>query len=213
MIWTNSQSLFTGMRSIAFGLLGLLTFESVTAQMCKWIDENGVSHYAERCPEGIDSEQLTLDENLSKEQQADAARRSEELLRTSSERKIESQPQSSSFDGLSTPYSRKKSTFSLADVRCPTAYTIKRIKKMEIQCEQAREQKIAPFRKAEIAKCITAQEKSPEECKKFHANYLNSNEPPNPGISGRRVFDNLPECQTFYFCRFAAGLDKEWKID
>jgi len=211
MIWTANQSLFTGMWPIVFGLLGLLIFESVTAQMCKWFDENGVSHYAEQCPEGIEGEQLILDEGPSKQQQAESESQSEELLKISSERKIENQSQSPSFDDLSTSHSRKKDTFTLTDVRCPTAYTIKRIKNMEIQCEQARERNIAPFRDAEIAKCIKAQNKSPEECEKFHANYLNSDEPPTPGISGRRVFDNLPECQTFYYCRYEAGLDKEWE--
>jgi len=211
MISANSQSLGTGMRSVVIGLLGLLVIEPLTAQMCKWVDKNGVSHYAQQCPEGIEGEQLMLDESPSKEQQAEAARRSEELLKTSADRKIESKPQSPSFDDLLTTQSRKKSTFSLADVRCPTAYTKKRIKNMEIQCEQARERNIAPFRDAEIAKCIKAQNKSPEECEKFHANYLNSDEPPTPGISGRRVFDNLPECQTFYYCRYEAGLDKEWE--
>ncbi|MFC1796929.1 DUF4124 domain-containing protein [Pseudomonadota bacterium] len=211
MIWTDNQSLFTGMWSIIFGLLGLLTFESVTAQMCKWIDENGVSHYAEQCPKGIEGEQLILDKSPSKQRQAEAARRSEGLLKNSSANKIESQLQSPFFDNPSTRHSRKKTTFTLADVRCPTAYTFKRIKNMEIQCEQARERNIAPFRDAEITNCIKAQNKSPEECEKFHANYLNSDEPPTPGISGRRVFDNLPECQTFYYCRYEAGLDKEWE--
>jgi hypothetical protein len=36
-------------------------------QFCKWVDENGVSHYAETCPEDVDGQQVNTDPGPSQE--------------------------------------------------------------------------------------------------------------------------------------------------
>ena len=64
---------------------------------------------------------------------------------------------------------------------------------LDRRCEDAREQKIAPLRAAEIAKCKEEGEKDPAWCERYFADY---------GAGGRTLqgnyrppmFNDLPEC-------------------
>lgn len=43
------------------GIASIVTGVSAQADICKWIDENGVTHYAAECPEGVDSRQIEIE--------------------------------------------------------------------------------------------------------------------------------------------------------
>lgn len=58
----------------------------VRASFCKWVDEQGVTHYAEKCPKSVDAKPVKIQPPPS-EQQVEAARmRSEALLREKTSR-------------------------------------------------------------------------------------------------------------------------------
>ncbi|MDH3903893.1 MAG: DUF4124 domain-containing protein [Xanthomonadales bacterium] len=56
-------------------------------EMCKWVDENGTIHYAEKCPEAVDSVKVEIQPPPSQAQMAEAERRSTESRRILSDRK------------------------------------------------------------------------------------------------------------------------------
>jgi hypothetical protein len=58
---------------VAAALFGTLTLaDPAGAGICKWVDENGVTHYAERCPEQVDAREIEIQPPPSQEQ-VDAA--------------------------------------------------------------------------------------------------------------------------------------------
>ena len=57
-----------------------------TAGICKWVDENGVVHYAETCPEDAKTSEVHIHAPPSQEQIEATTRRSEESLRTTKAR-------------------------------------------------------------------------------------------------------------------------------
>lgn len=62
------------------GILALLLGGLLCADICKWVDEQGVTHYAERCPEGVAAETVEVEPPLTEAQQEAARQRSETLL-------------------------------------------------------------------------------------------------------------------------------------
>lgn len=69
----------------ALGLYTLLLASPAWAEMCKWVDELGVTHYAEQCPDNVDAQEVEI-RALPSSQQVEAARKRAEalLLRSSS---------------------------------------------------------------------------------------------------------------------------------
>lgn len=65
-----------------FGIFFLLTCGILWADICKWVDDRGVTHYAERCPEEVDSEPVEIQPPPTEAQQEAARQRSEALLQS-----------------------------------------------------------------------------------------------------------------------------------
>ena len=64
---------------------------------------------------------------------------------------------------------------------------------LDRRCEDAREERIAPFREAEIAKCLQTETGDQAWCETFWADYGD----PRRTVSGAlipRLFHDLPEC-------------------
>lgn len=59
-----------------FGVLALVVAGVASAGMCKWVDENGCVHYAETCPEGVNSTEVQIQAPPSQEQVAEADKQS-----------------------------------------------------------------------------------------------------------------------------------------
>ena len=70
----------SGLFAMFSGIYVLLTSGILCADICKWVDEQGVTHFAERCPEGVTAETLELRPPLTEAQQEAARERSEALL-------------------------------------------------------------------------------------------------------------------------------------
>jgi hypothetical protein len=65
---------------LTISALALLTSSAFGAGICKWVDEQGVAHYAEKCPDNVEAREFEIRAPPS-EQQVEAARnRSEALL-------------------------------------------------------------------------------------------------------------------------------------
>lgn len=56
--------------SLLAGLVTALSITAAYAQMCKWVDENGVVHYAQTCPEGVKTERIEIEEPVQPAAQA-----------------------------------------------------------------------------------------------------------------------------------------------
>ena len=76
----------------------------------------------------------------------------------------------------------------------------KNLKELGLRCEEAREKKIAPLRKAAIEECV-AKDRSPkdarEKCEKFYVDY-GAGARYKTGGHKERMFNDLPECLEFY---------------
>jgi hypothetical protein len=64
---------------IALIWLVVLPITGVT-QICKWVDEHGVTHYAERCPEAVAGTEIEMAAQPSPAEVAAAIRQSEQML-------------------------------------------------------------------------------------------------------------------------------------
>jgi hypothetical protein len=71
------------------------------------------------------------------------------------------------------------------------------LEQLKRQCEEAREQQIAPLRKQAIDECIAKGVKSTSECENFYADYGNAGTTKSGGFR-QRMFHNIPECQAYY---------------
>jgi hypothetical protein len=66
------------------------------------------------------------------------------------------------------------------------------VRKLEEQCEVAREAKLKPIRDAEIKRCIEEQ-REPDYCRRYWSDLGNAVRLPNGHFQPRK-FDDLPEC-------------------
>lgn len=65
----------------ALGLGALLFLIPGWSDICKWVDEDGVTHYADRCPENVGAEQVEITPPPSAERIEEARRQAESLQR------------------------------------------------------------------------------------------------------------------------------------
>lgn len=75
--------------------------------------------------------------------------------------------------------------------------TEQEVEQLRLQCESAREELIAPLRKAAIEECIAKKVKSPEGCEKFYRDFGEAGNT-QFGTFRQRRFHNIAECQPFY---------------
>jgi len=162
-------------------IIGLLTSQaSVYAQqkIYKWVDEEGVVHFSEEPPgESPESEVETFT--------TDPAPRYVPPAQTTlkspsvSETVVKDQSAKSEFQIRPPAEEIDNTEMSLWD--------------LDRRCEDAREEKIAPLREAEIAKCIETETCDQAWCETMWADYGD----PTRTVSGAltpRVFHDLPEC-------------------
>ena len=67
------------------------------------------------------------------------------------------------------------------------------VRKLEEQCESAREARLKPLRDAEIERCIEEQRNDPGYCQRYWSDLGNAVRLPNGRVQPR-MFDDLPEC-------------------
>jgi len=165
---------------LAFGIILTVAFGSVYAQQTvyKWVDEDGVVHFSEEPPDESpkdDVEVFTTDpappyvppvQTITKPPSASAT----DVEKQSAKPEIQKPPQAKQID---------ITEMSLTD--------------LDRRCEDAREEKIEPLRKAEIAKCIQTETGDQAWCETFWADYGDPRRTVSGGVTPR-LFHDLPEC-------------------
>lgn len=80
------------------------------------------------------------------------------------------------------------------------------VRKLEEQCELAREARLKPLRDAEIAKCLADKRNDPAYCERFWRDLGEAVRLPN-GKMRPRMFNDLPECEAARKARRALSFD------
>lgn len=172
MVYSINQRLRAGMMKIPslVVLLMLVVFSGPgVAGFCKWVDENGVVHYAETCPDDVDGTEIDTQAPPSLERVEQAVRSSEKLLeqvKTSKENRSAAQPGNNKSRQGQSP---KLKTAARMD--CTSTQAEKSVKELEALCTQAREKRIGPEREAEIRTCKSERKNDPEWCERYWSNY------------------------------------------
>jgi len=164
----------------ALGIILPIVCASVYAQQTvyKWVDEEGVVHFSEEPPgesPKIEVDVFTTDaappyvppaQTTVKSPSASEA----DVAYQSAQPDIQIRPQIKEID---------ITEMSLAD--------------LDRRCENVREERIAPLREAEIAKCIQTETGDQAWCETFWADYGDARRTQSGGFVPR-MFHDLPEC-------------------
>jgi len=71
------------------------------------------------------------------------------------------------------------------------------LNELEQRCESAREVKLAPLREDAIKECTEQQRNTQEYCMRFYRDF-GAGGKAKSGVYRPRMFNDIPECQTFY---------------
>jgi hypothetical protein len=164
----------------ALGMILTVFCASVCAQQTgyKWVDEEGVIHFGDEPPgesQTVEVETLTTDPAPRYVPPAQPTIKSQPAVEAdvenqSAKPEIQTRPPVKEID---------ISEMSLAD--------------LDRRCEDARDKKIAPLRKAEIANCIQTETGDQAWCETFWADYGDARRSAS-GMITPRLFHDLPEC-------------------
>ena len=144
------------------------------AELCKWVDENGTVHYADTCPDSVESGTVNVEEQdpatRGDDPYADSRARLEQRGKETQEPvQPGTQPmiQAPDFSGMSPA-------------------------QLASECERQREARLGPERQRLVAQCKAQGEKSASACERFYTDWGNG------GVRGGhtvgRKYDNLPVC-------------------
>jgi len=143
----------------------------------KWTDTDGVIHLSDTLPGGMesdDAEAITLAPTAPPAQPTVA-----KPAASKSDTAGSSRAPAIQVDGASAVAEVNIGDMSLAD--------------LDRRCDEAREEKIAPLRKAEIEKCKADRHNDPNWCERFNADYGDGGRT-KKGAVRPRMFDDLPKC-------------------
>ena len=169
-----------GGRVFALGIILTVFCASVYAQQTvyKWVDEEGIVHFGEQPPSKspkVEVEVFTTDPAPPYVPAAQATINSP----SASDADVQKKPAQPDIQKSPLVKEVDIAELSLAD--------------LDRRCEDAREERIAPLREAEIAKCLQTETGDQAWCENFWANYGD----PIRTVSGAltpRLFHDLPEC-------------------
>jgi hypothetical protein len=164
----------------ALGIILTVFCASVYAQQTvyKWVDEEGIVHFGEEPPSEsrkVEAEVFTTDPAPPYVPAAQATINSPsasdaDVEKKSAQPEIQKNPLVKEVD---------IAEMSLAD--------------LDRRCEDAREERIAPFREAEIAKCLQTETGDQAWCETFWADYGDATRTASGALTPR-LFHDLPEC-------------------
>ena len=162
------------------GIILTVVCASVYAQQTvyKWVDEEGVVHYGEEPPNESPKEEVEVFTTDPAPRYVPPAQTTTKSLSVS---ETDVDNQSARPKNQIRPLAKELdiSQMSLAE--------------LDHRCEDAREERIAPLRKAEIANCLQTETGDQAWCETFWADYGD----PTRTVSGAltpRLFHDLPEC-------------------
>ena len=165
---------------MAAAALLLVNFLPVHAQqeVYKWVDEDGVVHFSEEPPgesPKVEVETFTTDPAPPYVPPAQSTIESP----SASETDVINQPAQPEIQKPPLVKAIDITEMSLAD--------------LDRRCEDARDKKIAPLRKAEIENCIQTETGDKAWCETFWADYGDSRRTAS-GVITPRMFHDIPEC-------------------
>lgn len=155
----------------------ILAPASAQQTVYKWVDENGVVHFGESAPAGVDAEVVTTSAAPTV---APASTKAEVPAQTTADKKSAA-PANASADAN-------------AAVAKPVAIADMSLDELDARCEAAREELLKPLREETIAKCKSGGRSDPVACERMHADFgvavRNAN-----GTLTPRMFDDIPPCE------------------
>jgi hypothetical protein len=168
-----NKSVFLG---AVIAVLLIITHSQASAQdVFKWIDENGVVHYGQSVPAGVENYERV---NITPSPAAPTP----------------PQPQAADRPEPSEPEPAFPTPASSAPAAALQPASAMSLEELDRICEDARERAIAPLRAAAIEECEAAPRRSdPEYCERFHATFGEAARIAN-GATKPRMFNELPEC-------------------
>jgi len=177
---------------IALGIILTVVCASVYAQQTvyKWVDEEGVVHFGEEPPK--ESPEVEV-EVINTDPSPPYVPPAQTTIKSPSASEPDVENQSVHPEAQIRPLVKEVdiTEMSLAD--------------LDRRCEDVREERIAPLRQAEIAKCIQTETGDQAWCETFWADYGE----PIRTVSGAltpRLFHDLPECTEAWEERNHRGL-------
>ena len=190
MISVHCRKIFTAVLFI--GLLASPASIYAQQKVYKWVDEEGVVHFSEQppgqSPEG-EVETFTTDPAPPYVPSAQKAIKSPSADATNVENQT-AQPK------VEMPPPAKAKAIDITEMS---------LADLDRRCEDAREERIAPMREAEIANCVQTETGDRAWCETFWADYGDSQRMASGGIIPR-LFHDLPECTEAWEERNRRGL-------
>ena len=162
---------------IALCIASAFLMVGVNAQQTvyKWVDEDGVVHFGESPPEGVEAERITTDASPPSPPPRPAP--------TAADSGTEATVSAQTAEPATTTVPIAVST-PIADMT---------LAELDSRCEEAREAKIAPLREVEIEHCKSQPRNDPAFCESHNADFGDGGRTVS-GTIRPRMFDDLPEC-------------------
>ena len=165
---------------LALGIILMFIATSASAQQTvyRWVDKDGVVHFGDAPPddaEAVETMTLTYDEPASGVPTAQPV-----VTAPGASEKVDE-------DQLVQPEIEKPPPVKEVNISNMTLI------ELDQRCDDARENKIAPLRDAEIENCKQNKRNDPAWCERFNADFGEGGRT----VSGNfrpRMFDDLPEC-------------------
>ena len=169
-------------------VLALLASESTSGEdYCKWTDENGVVHFAEKCPENVESATIATESERTESQIKAAEEHTKSLLTEQAKhkqaREIPTAPESKTPD-VDSHQSAHDDAVDFSQMSAD---------QLEVLCEEEREKRLAPEREQLIQDCINIKRKSPGYCERHYSDYGAAAKLETGNVRPALYMD-LPEC-------------------
>jgi hypothetical protein len=165
---------------LALGIILAVACGSVYAQQTvyKWVDEEGVVHFSEEPPGESPKDEVEV---FTTDPAPPYVPPAQTTIKSplASETEVENQSAQPEIQIRPLVKEKDNTEMSLAD--------------LDRRCEEAREEKIAPLKEAEIAACIQTGTGDQVWCEAFWADYGDGGRTVSGGTFPR-LFDDLPEC-------------------
>ena len=150
---------------------------AVSQDVFKWTDENGLVHYGDSVPDGVESFERV---GITPAPPPAAGPVPEQSPAVDPPELLGTEPAPASPESPSTTAApQPASTLSLEE--------------LDRLCEDARERAIAPLRNAAIEECKATPRNDPAYCERFYSDFGDGGRTES-GAYRPRMFDDLPEC-------------------
>lgn len=165
--------------TLVLGLLVPIVGVCAQQKIYKWVDKEGIVHFSEEPPPASNDVEVETFKTDPAPRYVPPARTTISSPPTFEPRVDKSETVQPQVQGPPPAKKVDITEMSLAD--------------LDRRCEDAREEKIAPLRAAEIAKCVATETGDQAWCETFWADYGDPVRTMSGGITPR-LFHDLPEC-------------------